>query len=460
MGKAIPVVIGFLASLAGLGGLTDKVVAVVRKIQKRIEAAVIKFWNFVKVKAKRLLEKLGFGGKKEAIKDSKAKEIENDPQKDWDEVQIPFEGEDHHRHTLYFQEKGGQTVLMVASTPTSFTDFIESIKPRNDDDHTKDAKAKAISIAARIDVRKKDKTDGKKENKQKKKEDIAKMTRDLSKHVAILFGTEGDLPQSEIKHSSKSTSGGTLATYMYARVLTREGVDGSEPKETNDIYKDLSYRMYENGSYYVRGHLLNEHIHGEGILTNLTPLSQKGNKNHLRAAEEPIKIAVLSGAIVEYTLLVKYGQSIPEVDDNELEQAGFESEEDKEKVRKIRKAEQHVPKGLTLRSNYLKKEGGKYIKDKELVAINSILNPVDFNIKNYKINKNNKDNVRILHSSVEDIAKNTGISERSARIIKDAAMKITKLSKYDQILEQIPNPSFTIKTDLKKLQEARNVKIN
>jgi len=352
LGRAVPVLIGFLASLLGIGGLADKILGVIRKIRQRIENAIVKFWNFIKGKAKGLLGKIGFGGKKEAIKDSKAKEIENDPNKDWDDIQIPFEGEDHHRHTLYFQDKGGQTVLMVASTPTSFTDFVDSIKPKNDD-RTKNAKTKAISIAARIDARKKDKTGGEKENKQKKKEDIANMTRDLSGYVAILFGIdkEGGLPQSEIKHSSKSTRGGTLATYMYAKILTREGVTGSEPKETNDIYKDLSYRKYEDGSYYVRGHLLNEHIHGEGILTNLTPLSQKGNKNHLRAAEEPIKIAVLSGAIVEYTLLVKYGQSIPEVSDNELEQAGFESEEDKEKVRKIRNAEQHVPKGLTLRSN-------------------------------------------------------------------------------------------------------------
>lgn len=463
LGKAVPVLIGFLASLLGIGGLADKVVGVIRKIRQRIENAIVKFWTFVKGKARGLLGKFGIGGKKEAIKDSKAKEIENDPNKDWDNIQIPFEGEDHHRHTLYFQDRGGQTVLMVASTPTSFTDFVESIKPKNNDDRIKDAKAKAIAIAAKIDARKKDKTEGEKENEKKKKEDIAKMTKDLSKYVAILFGTDkdGNLPQSEIKHSSKSTTGGTLATYMYARILTREGINGSEPKETNDIYKDLSYRMYENGSYYVRGHLLNEHMHGEGILTNLTPLSQQGNKNHLRAAEEPIKIAVLSGAIVDYTLLVKYGQSIPEVSDAELEQIGFESDEDKEKIHKIRKAEEHVPKGLTLRSNYLKKEGEKYVKDKELVVINSILNPVDFNIKNYKINKVKKEKVSILHSTAKDIVANTKVQlEENAQLIIDAAKKVQdagKLNNYNQILEQIPNAGRELKKDLKILQEANNV---
>ncbi|HEX7870905.1 MAG TPA: hypothetical protein VF455_12410, partial [Chryseobacterium sp.] len=77
LGKAIPVVIGFLASLAGLGGITDKVVGVVRKISKRIENAIVKFWNFVKVKAKGLLGKIGFGKGKVDKKDKTYKKEED-----------------------------------------------------------------------------------------------------------------------------------------------------------------------------------------------------------------------------------------------------------------------------------------------------------------------------------------------------------------------------------------------
>jgi len=427
LGRAIPVVIGFLASLAGLGGLVDKVIGVVRKIRQRINNAIVKFWNFIKGKAKKLLGKIGFGSKKEAIKDSKAKEIENDPNKDWDDIQISFEAEDHHRHTLYFQDKGGQTVLMVASTPTSFTDFVESIKPNNNDDRTKDAKTKAISIAARIDARKKDKTSGEKENEQKKKEDIANMTRNLSGYVAILFGIDkqGGLPMSEIKHIPKTLGGETMGITMRAEILTREGVEGSTPTtKKHKVMDALLLRKNGKDSYYVRGHLLNHHIHGVGKWENMTPLSVKGNSNHLRLAEEPIKIAVEGGAIVNYILFVKYGQSIPKVTDSQLEEAGFVSDEDKEKIRTIRDAEQYVPIGLTLRSNYLKREGDKYVKDKELVLNNSILNPVDFNIKNYQINKDDKIKVSILHSSVKDIAGNTGINIEIIRIIKEAVLRI------------------------------------
>lgn len=76
LGKSVPVLIGFLASLLGIGGLADKVVGVIRKIRQRIENAIVKFWTFIKGKASKLLSKVGIGksGKK---KDKKEKKTED-----------------------------------------------------------------------------------------------------------------------------------------------------------------------------------------------------------------------------------------------------------------------------------------------------------------------------------------------------------------------------------------------
>jgi len=52
LGKAVLVLIGFLASLLGIGGLADKILGVIRKIRQGIENAIVKFWTFVKGKAK------------------------------------------------------------------------------------------------------------------------------------------------------------------------------------------------------------------------------------------------------------------------------------------------------------------------------------------------------------------------------------------------------------------------
>ncbi|MCF2218387.1 hypothetical protein H9Q08_03635 [Chryseobacterium sp. PS-8] len=82
LGRAVPVLIGFLASLLGIGGLADKILGVIRKIRQRIENAIVKFWNFIKGKAKGLLGKIGVGkfglDKKEKNKKGKKDKKEKD----------------------------------------------------------------------------------------------------------------------------------------------------------------------------------------------------------------------------------------------------------------------------------------------------------------------------------------------------------------------------------------------
>ncbi len=469
LAKAIPVLIGLLASILGISGLADKVLGVIRKIRQRIVAGITKFWNFVKKKGKALLSKVGVGKNKEPIKESKAKQIENDPAKDWDDVQVPFKAEDNHTHTLYFADKGGKTVLMVASTPTPFSKFIDTIKPHKDDERTKKAKEKAIKIASDIAIRKKEDTKGDKTKNKKKKGDIASMTKALSKFVAIIFGTDakGDLPDSIIKHIPKSTSKGIVAKSMGATLLTRKGVEGTDPQKMNPLYNDLFYRLQDSRTYYVRGHLLNENLHGEGILENLTPLSQDGNTNHLRVAEIPIKTAVINdGAIVDYIIVVQYGRSVPEVSDDELETAGFTSDKDKEIIRKIRKAEQFVPQGLSLKSHYLKKEGDKYVKDKVLVNKSSVINPVDLNLKNYKINSERQVRVSVKYNTPAEIAANSQLTPYQADIIFRAANLVSNLTQFKQIIPKLPNVTtdfvtiddITIMIEEKKLGSKLRIK--
>ncbi|GAA5084386.1 hypothetical protein GCM10023210_04150 [Chryseobacterium ginsengisoli] len=80
LGRSIPVLIGFLASLANLGGLADKVIGVIQKIRLRIKNAIVKFWNFIKGKAKGLLGKIGFGDKKEK-KEKKGEDLRTTEEK-------------------------------------------------------------------------------------------------------------------------------------------------------------------------------------------------------------------------------------------------------------------------------------------------------------------------------------------------------------------------------------------
>ena len=58
LGKAVPVVIGFLADLIGLGGITDKIKEIIQKIRQPIDKVMGKMVGFVASKAKPIIDKV------------------------------------------------------------------------------------------------------------------------------------------------------------------------------------------------------------------------------------------------------------------------------------------------------------------------------------------------------------------------------------------------------------------
>lgn len=135
LGRAVPVLIGFLASLLGIGGLADKVLGVIRKIRQRIENAIVKFWNFIKGKAAKLLSKTGIGKlgkKKEKVDDKHIKNMDSEIAPE------PFtmNGESH---TLMFEN--GEIYMASEKLPLTtklnrFRDYVE--------DHPDEFKGKGV----------------------------------------------------------------------------------------------------------------------------------------------------------------------------------------------------------------------------------------------------------------------------------------------------------------------------
>ncbi|WP_326984352.1 hypothetical protein VUJ46_07415 [Chryseobacterium sp. MYb264] len=102
LGRAVPVLIGFLASLLGIGGLADKVLGVIRKIRLRIENAIVKFWNFVKVKAKGLLGKMGV--KKFGLDKKEKNKKDQKDNKEKDHITSESFSMSGKSHTLTFED--------------------------------------------------------------------------------------------------------------------------------------------------------------------------------------------------------------------------------------------------------------------------------------------------------------------------------------------------------------------
>ena len=83
LARLIPLVIGLLANLIGLGGLSKKVMKIFKKIRKRVDKAVNKLLAKAKKAARKILRKLGIGKKgnkkKKGDKDSRSdKEMKSD----------------------------------------------------------------------------------------------------------------------------------------------------------------------------------------------------------------------------------------------------------------------------------------------------------------------------------------------------------------------------------------------
>ncbi|MEM9685431.1 MAG: hypothetical protein AAF934_00735 [Bacteroidota bacterium] len=389
LSRAIPVLIGFLAALLNISGLANKVKKLIGKLRKRI----VKVIDKVIKKARKVFGKLVNKGKtsyekgKSAVKKGVGKLFE------WWKAKKAFKAKDGKKHRLFL--KGSQTAptLMVASQPQTVFDFIQSVKIEKGNSEALNAKIKAKAKAQEIDRESKRKLAGKTDKEKnadskKKKAKIEKLMTELASFVAVLLGIKPDeLPKSVVVYKTTTRDGSLLALRTEAKILSRKGEPGSSPKETNPVYKALFLRKDGKRSYYVRGHMLNDNIHGPGVLKNLTPLSQRGNKNHLRAAEETVKNFVNSGAVVRYTVAAKYAYSVSIPTDDELQKAGIDSTK-WENIKKVRKAENNVPTGLTLGADLLKRNAeGKWIKDKALVSGRGAPNIIDTNLSSYKTDK-------------------------------------------------------------------------
>lgn len=145
LGRAVPVLIGFLASLLGIGGLADKILGVIRKIRQRIENAIVKFWNFIKGKAAKLLSKVGIGklGKKKDKVDEK--HIKN---MDSEIVPEPFTM-NGKGHTLTF-EKG--EIYMSTEKAKLSTKIKRSLKYLKDHPTAPELNGKGPTIESRLKV--------------------------------------------------------------------------------------------------------------------------------------------------------------------------------------------------------------------------------------------------------------------------------------------------------------------
>lgn len=169
-----------------------------------------------------------------------------------------------------------------------------------------------------------------------------------------------------------------------------------------------------------------------------------------------------SGAVVRYTIAAKYAYSVPVPSDDELQKAGIDNAE-WENVKKVRKAENNVPKGLNVGADLLKRDPeGKWVKDKALVPGKFIINPVDTNLSSYTTVKGPVEQaVGLKTSSIDDLVAKTGIERSLLEVIQSAAKSIPgSITNIHQIPNALTQASGYVAAKNKLYQEAYTKIIN
>ncbi len=306
LARGIPVAIGFLANQVSLGGLGARVAEMIEGLREKVNGAID--WLIDKA--------LAAGGALLQIGRNVVSSITG-----WTRrllgIENQFEAQDGSEHKIFFQESGNDITLMINPTPAGpLVPWINNLNvadPQN--------KTRALSKAQEIEAKKAETISESDPSRQEaaeeqKARDTRTLVDQLSAIIGPFFGGEGVRPECATE-SNGGLQFGSLrngyGTNMAARFLTNQGMpSGSSPSvgDESSTYSIINRRRSGNGSFYVKGHLLNELLGGTGrAWKNLTPLTRVANSEHERIAERRVKDAVNAGNIVEYNVRAEYGQS-------------------------------------------------------------------------------------------------------------------------------------------------------
>jgi DNA uptake protein ComE-like DNA-binding protein len=284
LARGLLLVVNFLAALLRLGGVTAKIRAAIEKIRAKVDDVLLKVAKWIATKAKALISrgvtavKTGATAVVKWWKMRKAFKIGREP------------------HELYMEGEQKQAKLYIKSTPQ----ILENVLPTLRRGNPKGAKLKAIETiefhAKKIDKLKIEKGDS---FGQATGEEIMKSLT----IIAANFATAGlaAVPKSKVKFGTRTLSGDPIGKEMEANPLTIDpgGLAGSGPHQETKLWVAVNQRENE----YVRGHLLNHHVHGPGENRNLVPITRSCNTTMEAQAEHIIKQAIIADAkVVKFTV--------------------------------------------------------------------------------------------------------------------------------------------------------------
>jgi hypothetical protein len=388
--KMLPVALNFLGRLLRLDAIPQAIQTGLQKVRVPVEKALNRVLDTVAQKANALWNSLQTGASKTVAKSKEIATAVGTTAKGWLDFREEFTLPDKETHAVFL---GAQGQLMLASSPAPYLEFLRKHDTMKLLPAEVPLRADAHKHAANIDRLAQDRAtleqnqmrylqQEKKPSAQPSAGVLVDQTAALAKNAAALDRQLLGLAQVTMHLMAQSHSSllppranqpiwstplspqkygtGMLMEYFTTGPVkpgsTRILTTGKKPtEEINDSFGAINLRRNAAGSYYIKGHLLSQQLHGPGKWENLTPLSRSGNDKHEDEVERVLKTASANYDAASYnpadprtfprayyySVVPQYGRPLRQ---DLLDQLVPGSADDP--LRRLITAEQHVPRNL------------------------------------------------------------------------------------------------------------------
>jgi ABC-type proline/glycine betaine transport system permease subunit len=369
MGRGVPVILGLLANLAGLGGIGKSVSKVIKTIQKPVDKVVDPVIGWLVKQGKRLWKKGKAGAKK--LKDKAL---------GWWNKKKPFKAGNEVHHVVF---KGDE--IRIHSVETKVATIIADHRTLVNDMTARGLPLPSGKSTTHItslygeasNAEKALKKAKKKASKDMKKQPgVEGLTSDQDRDFNTLITavrtlmtdlqSKSDHPDTKIEYLSKENN---LGKHTVGKILTikKGSHTGTAPSASanNPIWSKVSKRK----NYYERAHFVSDRFHGSGSRNeNLTPIERNANNNVYESLiESPVKDKIWKeNKVVKMDVTASYGAVKPKLEAQLTKiNAGNHPYTDEQKVVAIDviNNEKKLADSITAKAWVLKQSGNEWVPD-------------------------------------------------------------------------------------------------
>lgn len=310
LARTVPIVIGFLAGLLGIGDLSAKVQKIIDKIREPINKAI----DWILDEAKSIAQRLMAAGRRGV-----------ETVAGWLGIKKNYRSKDGNSHELFFEEKNGIVVLMRKSVADSFQNYIRKVKEKIKEQGSEETYKQQLDHIERLYSE----ISGNLRYDDFNKNDINSKMAELARHLEqlpddlmsddlnIVFPTPeieylGSITQKvpEVDNESNllNSNDGVRATAKNLSINMQD-ISGSGASYDSPLKKFL---VKKTGKSLKSGHLLSHFLGGSGNNPgNIAPIRSSANtqmesNKDAKVNERLAKSELLAGSVFDFEVNIQY----------------------------------------------------------------------------------------------------------------------------------------------------------